>query len=228
MRWFFLIFTFLVIATIIGLRGRGEKFSKPPFELFPDMDRQYKVKFQKPSHFFENGMGSRRPVEGTVPMGFELPIEKADGPPRTDLDFETGDEYYSTGLFGDLYGQGYPEGLTVDAALLERGKQRYQINCVPCHGESGDGKGIVSKYWGTPPVKGKQSEEDYQKELAEFNGIPPSANLLDPRVDAFSEGQIFWTITHGKGLMGPYGGTVNVKDRWAIVAYVKALQAASK
>ena len=41
------------------------------------------------------------------------------------------------------------------------------------------------------------------------------------------EGQIFWTITHGKGLMGPYNGVLSVNDRWAVVAYVKALQAAA-
>ena len=229
MRWFFLIFTFLVIAAVIGLRVRGEKFSKPPFELFNDMDRQYKVKFQKPSEFFENGMGSRRPIEGTVPMGFHFPISKEEGLVRSDLDFGIGDDYYSTGLFGDLYGKGYPEGLEVDAALLERGKERYQIFCVACHGETGNGQGIVSKFWGVPPTKGpKQSEEEFQKELAAFNGIPPSANLLDARVVAFPEGQVFWTITHGKGLMGPYNGAITVKDRWAIVAYVQALQAASK
>lgn len=228
MRWFFLIFAFLVIATIIGLRGRGEKFSRPPFELFPDMDRQYKVKYQKPSKFFENGVGSRKPVEGTIPMGFLPPLSKEEGIRKSDLDFSFGDDYYNTGLFGDLYGKGFPDGLEVDAELLKRGKERYQINCTPCHGESGNGKGIVSKYWGFPPVQGDNSDEEFQKEWDAYQGIPPSANLLDARVSAFPEGQIFWTITHGKGLMGSYRGTINVKDRWAIVAYVKALQAASK
>ena len=228
MRWFLLIFAFLVVTMIFGLRGREDKFSKPPFELFPDMDRQYKVKFQKPSEFFPDGSGSRRPVEGTIPMGFHFPISKEDGIVKTDLDFGVGDDYYNTGLFGELYGSGYPDGLAVDAELLERGKERYRINCVPCHGESGNGKGIVSKYWGIPPVQGGKTDEEYRKELDAYNGMPPTANLIDERVSAFPEGQIFWTITHGKGLMGSYRGTVTVKDRWAIVAYVKALQAASK
>jgi len=229
MRWFFLILTFLVITAAISLRSRGDKFSRPPFELFPDMDRQFKVKFQKPSDLFEDGVGTRRAVQGTVPMGFNFPISKEAGLVSSSLDFSVGDDYYNTGMFGDFYGKGLPDGFVVDEALLARGEQRYQINCVPCHGNSGNGKGIVSKFWGVPPVQGpKQSDEEYQKELNEFQGLPPTSNLLDPRVVAFPEGQIFWTITHGKGLMGSYGGTVNVKDRWAIVAYVKALQAAAK
>ena len=204
MRWFFLIFAFLVVVAFLGLGLRGAKFSKPPFELFPDMDRQYKVKFQKPSHFFEDGSGSRKPVSGTIPMGYTFPITK-EKPEPTDLDFSTGDDYYNTGMFGDFYGKGFPEEITVDQALLKRGHERFQINCVPCHGESGNGQGIVSKYW----------------------LFPPTANLVDFRVKGLPEGQLFWTITHGKGLMGSYKGTVTVKDRWAIVAYLRALQNAT-
>ena len=205
MRWFFLVLAILTVTVFFALGPRGAKFSSTPFELFPDMDRQYKLKYQKPSQFFENDQGSLKPVAGTVPFGFVMPTSKEGGIPTTDLDFSVGDDYYNTGLFGDLYGEGYPEQVTVDQALLERGKQRFEINCTVCHGKSGNGAGVVSKYW----------------------LIPPTANLIDPRVKAMPEGQIFWTITHGKGLMGPYNGTVNVKDRWAIVAYLKALQEAS-
>jgi len=205
MRWFFLVLILVTVTLMAAIGPRGDKFTKPPFELFPDMDRQYKVKYQKPSHFFDDNVGSRKPIPGTIPIGFTLPVDKEAGIPRSDLDFSVGDDYYNTGLFGDLFGEGYPEELSVDEALLARGEQRYQINCVPCHGESGNGQGIVSKYW----------------------AIPPTANLVDPRVKGLPEGQLFWTISHGKGLMGPYNGTINVKDRWAIVAYVRALQAAS-
>lgn len=205
MRWFFLILAIAVVATVYAIGPRGEKFSDPPFELFPDMDRQYKVKFQKPSHFFEDGRGARKPVAGTVPIGYEFPHAGNEGDLSTELDFSVGDDYYNTGLFGDFYGKGYPENLELDDEFLARGKQRYQITCTPCHGESGNGAGIVSKYW----------------------AIPPSANLIDARVSAMPEGQIYWTITHGKGLMGPYNGVLSVRDRWAIVAYVRALQAAA-
>ncbi|MDF1861891.1 MAG: cytochrome c [Verrucomicrobiales bacterium] len=206
MRWFFLILAIAVVATVYALGPRGEKFSETPFELFPDMDRQYKQKYQKPSQFFEDGKGARKPVAGTVPIGFKFPHAGNEGDLSSDLDYSAGDDYLNTGLFGDFYGQGFPETLEIDEDFLARGKERYQITCTPCHGDSGNGQGIVAKYW----------------------AIPPSANLIDERVSAMPEGQIFWTITHGKGLMGPYNGVVSVRDRWAIVAYVQALQAGSK
>lgn len=202
MRWFFLILAIASITVALALGPRGDKFSTPPFMLFPDMDNQYKVKAQKPSEFFENGQGARKPVEGTVPLGLALP---GDAPTVTREDFSFGSDYYNTGLFGDYYGSGFPAEIKLDDAFLARGRERFQITCTPCHGESGNGAGIVSKYW----------------------AIPPTANLTDPRVKAFPEGQIFWTITHGKGLMGPYNGILSVSDRWAVVAYLKALQSAS-
>ena len=204
MRWFFLILAIAVVALVYALGPRGEKFSSPPFMLFPDMDNQYKVKAQKPSDFFENGQGARTPVEGTEPIGFNFPIT-SEGAVGTDLDYSSGSDYLNTGLFGDFYGKGFPSELKIDEAFLARGKQRYQITCTPCHGDSGNGVGVVSKYW----------------------AIPPTANLIDPRVKDMPEGQIFWTITHGKGLMGPYNGVTSVRDRWAITAYLRGLQAAA-
>jgi len=205
MRWFFLVLALVIVTLVVALGPRGTKFSDPPFELFPDMDRQYKVKYQKPSYFFDDGRGSRKPVEGTIPMGFSAPLSKEEGVPQSDLDFSWGDSYYATGMFGDYFGKGFPEEIEIDEALLARGEQRFKINCTPCHGDSGNGQGIVSKYW----------------------LIPPTANLQSDLVKALPEGQIFWTITNGKGLMGPYNGTINVQDRWAIVAYLKALQEAT-
>lgn len=205
MRWFFLVLAIAVVATVYALGPRGEKFSDPPFELFPDMDHQYKLRPQEPTEFFADGKAAQKPVAGTVPLGYSLPIASNEGDLSSDLDFSSGTGYYATGQFGDFYGKGFPKEVTVNEDFVARGKQRYQISCTPCHGESGNGKGVVSNYW----------------------AIPPSADLLDPRVVSMPEGQVFWTITHGKGLMGPYNGVISVQDRWAIVAYMKALQAAS-
>lgn len=207
MRWFFLILAISVVAVVYALGPRGEKFSSPPFLLFPDMDNQYKVKPQKPSHFFASGQGAQMPVEGTEPMGYVFPNAGTGdvARERTGLDYSSGTDYFNTGLFGDFYGKGFPAEIEMDEAFVARGKQRYQITCTPCHGTSGNGAGVVSKYW----------------------AIPPTANLLDPRVKDMPEGQIFWTITHGKGLMEPYNGVTSVMDRWAITAYLRGLQAAS-
>lgn len=196
MRWFFLLLFTATVSLAVGIGPRGEKFTDPPLYIFPDMDWQYKLKAQKPSEFFEDGKGARRPVDHTIPIGYALPLSQEDRP--------VGGEYFLTGTVGDFFGDGIPSEIPVDEALLARGKQRYQIYCTACHGTSGNGQGVVSKYW----------------------AIPPSANLLDPRVSAMPDGQLFWTISHGKGLMGPYNGAIGMEDRWAITAYLRVLQAA--
>jgi hypothetical protein len=93
--------------------------------------------------------------------------------------------------------------LPVTTGLLARGQERYTIHCAMCHGAAGDGKGITTKY--------------------QMVGM---ANFHDQRLVAMADGEIFNTITHGKNLMGAYGATVNPQDRWAIIAYVRALQRA--
>lgn len=206
MRWFFLILLLFSVTVVAAIGRRGDKFTAPPIEIFPDMDRQEKIKYQKPSDMFADGQGARKPVAGTVPIGFELPEgdkRAADGTAVSSYGFTHGDDYYNSGRFGDFYGAGFPAEITVDAALLARGRQRFDINCSPCHGASGNGAGTVSNFW---------------------VGFPPTANLLADPAKALPEGQIFSTITHGKGLMGPYNGIITVSDRWAIVAYVRALQ----
>ena len=70
MRYFFLAFALIVLLVISFFGFRGDKFSGTPLRLFPDMDDQDKVKTQKPSEFFADGLGSRKPVLGTIPRGF--------------------------------------------------------------------------------------------------------------------------------------------------------------
>ena len=91
--------------------------------------------------------------------------------------------------------------VAINETLLERGRQRFDINCSPCHGAAGDGKGITTKY-----------------------GMVAVANFHDPRLVKMSAGEIFDTITNGKNLMGAYGANIDIQDRWAIVAYMRALQ----
>lgn len=88
-----------------------------------------------------------------------------------------------------------------DEALLTRGADRYGIYCQPCHDERGEGKGVLSE-----------------------RAKVPTANLLDQRIRALSDGEIFDTITNGKGLMAGYRYPVGAHDRWAIVAHVRDMQ----
>jgi len=209
MRWFFLILFVVTVAVVSAIGVRGTNFSYTPIEVFPDMDRQYKLKYQKPSAMFADGNGERLPVPGTVPIGYELPKGKdraANGKAIALFGFTHSDDYYNTGRFGDYFGDGMPASVKVDAALLKRGQEQFKIKCAMCHGLSGNGQGPVSKHW---------------------PGFPPTANLIDPRVKALPDGQIYWTIAEGKGLMGSYKGIITVQDRWAIVAYVRALQFSS-
>jgi mono/diheme cytochrome c family protein len=182
------------------------------------MDHQAKIKYQAASEFFADGRGARLPVKGTVPMGFEIPAKAAvDGAKPARFAFTNGVDYYNTGKMGDFYGDGLPTEITSDPlvfneAFLKRGEQRYNIHCAVCHGTSGNGKGVTSKYG----------------ILTAFNLQQPGA--LDPaNAAAFrADGAIFDVITNGKGLMGGYGGNITVRDRWAIVAYIRALQTAAK
>jgi len=201
----------LLVLLIVGWAGfRGETSTRPPFQILPDMDDQAKVKAQAASGFFANGTGSRPAVPSTVPMG--LTPSGAGGAAATPVTapvFSTGGtDYFHTGRFGDYWGDGLPEEVSVEPALIRRGAERYGIYCAVCHGQTGAGDGITSKY-GIPMATGN------------FH-LPTFTDKKDPNYR--SDGNIFNTITYGKGQMGPYGAMVPVADRWAIVAYIRTLQ----
>src|SRR5215207_2594201 len=89
----------------------------------------------------------------------------------------------------------------VDSATVTRGLNVYTIYCVPCHGAAADGKGIVSGY---------------------FN--PKPANLISDTMRLQPVGHFFDVITNGKGIMYPYSSRITPPDRWAVIAYIRALQ----
>ena len=216
MRWFFLILI-AMIAAVIGIAGfpgelpggkySGKTFSSRPYEFLPDMDDQPKVKAQASSDFFADGMGARNPVANTVPMGFELPDKPAQEGGFQPYGFTHGKDYYNSGRFGDYWGDGFPEQVEVNEAFIRRGKERYDIYCGICHGDAGDGKGVTSKFG--------------IMNIANFN-LPQFSDPTHPQYRA--NGSFFNTITNGQGTMGGYGASIAVRDRWAIVAYIRALQ----
>ncbi len=195
MRYFLAIFAVCVLAVIGVLGFRGSHFRKPPLFLFPDMEWQYKLRPQKPNGFFTNGVSSQLPVAGTVPQS--LPIQVADHPvyPYEDVPVNTG---RTTGTTNFVENNPFP----ITAEFMKRGQQRFTINCSPCHGALADGKGITQK----------------------IGAMAVVANLHDKRIVELADGEIFYVITNGRNLMGAYGPNVTVEDRWAIIAYLRALQ----
>jgi cytochrome c553 len=204
MRYFFLLMLLIGVGVLAGAGLRGSKSRKPPTEIFPDMDRQAKYKPQKTSEFFADGRVQRAPIADTVPFGYNEAVEpssRATGSESFYKGYTQGDEYIDTGKIGSDWGTGMPVSVSHD--LLVRGQQRYAINCLPCHGELGAGNGITTQYG--------------------LVGVP---SYHQARLRDMADGEIYNTIAHGKNTMMPYGDKITREDRWAIVAYVRALQRA--
>lgn len=213
LRYFFISFTLAVIAVIAIFGFRGTKTTETPIQIFPDMKVQPKYVAQHESDFYADGRAARPAVPGTVPIGYVIdggystntasnsPVaNKRDEDGRLDYNgFSNSTDYLNTGKMGDSYGDGFP--IKVTPAVIERGRQRFNINCAVCHGAAGYGNGIVTQY-----------------------GLVGVANFQQQRLRDMPDGQIFNTITNGKNTMGPYGSNIAVEDRWAIISYIRSLQ----
>lgn len=204
MRYFFLSY-FVLIALVISVAGfRGSKSTRSPIEMFNDMDLQAKANPQMSSDFFATGQAAQEPVPGTIPMGWEVPTVAASAGAAPNLDgYAFAGDYLNTGKMGEYYGDGLPQAVTADVAFLQRGQEKYNIYCSICHGESGNGAGVISKY-----------------------GLLPTNLVTAPVADRAQrpDGNLYDVLVNGKGLMGGYGANLTLRDRWAIVAYVRTLQ----
>jgi mono/diheme cytochrome c family protein len=187
MRYFLLVFGVIVITVMVVAGKRGDMSRRPPIELFPDMDRQPKLRPQAANTFFKDGLSSQLPVAGTV----------ARGSAYQDSPENTGKIAGTTNWVATI-------PIPVTQQMLARGQGRYNINCAPCHGAQGDGKGITGRFG-----------------MAVIGDLHDAATRKVPQQ---SDGEIFNTISYGKGLMQPYAANITIEDRWAIVAYVRALQ----
>jgi mono/diheme cytochrome c family protein len=174
-----------------------------------DMQDQPKMKPYRGTSFFGDGLSARQPVEGTVPRGFL----------RTDREFFTGKKSGTTtpGQTGvpagpqpvagtQPGGNAYPDDVdtfpfTVTEDTLKRGRERYDIFCSACHGLTGQGDGIVVR-----------------------RGFRRAASFHDDRLRQAPVGHFFDAVTNGWGAMPSYATQIPVQDRWAIIAYIRALQ----
>ena len=112
------------------------------------------------------------------------------------------DPILATGKDGDQWVTTLPASLNLDRALLERGQERYEIFCTPCHDAAGTGKGTVAQRAGT-----------WQ---------PPT--LHDDRLRSLALGQLYDVVANGIRTMPAYAPQVPIEDRWAIAVYVRTLQ----
>ena len=152
-----------------------------------DMHDQPRYKPQARNDFFPDMRAARLPVDGTVARG-----QLHD------------DTYFYTGKIGNNPGEAFP--FPVTQQVLERGQQRYNIFCAPCHSRVGDGNGMI-------PSRG-------------FSRMPPSYHI--ERLQKAPAGYFFDVITNGLGIMQGYSAQIPAQDRWAIIAYIRALQLSQK
>jgi mono/diheme cytochrome c family protein len=194
MRYAYYTLAFLVVLLVSVMGFRGMPATRPPIEMFPDMDHQSKYKPQAESKFFADGRADRPIPAGTVPFGRSAH--------QADPAFLRADDVHYAGKNPDgSFLHGFPTDVVVNEALLRRGQGRFEIYCAPCHGKLGDGQGITKSY-----------------------GMVATPSYHDDRIRNMPEGEIFNTITNGKNTMFPYADKLSPDDRWAVVAYVRALQ----
>ncbi len=146
------------------------------------MHNQPKYKPLAPSAFFPDGKSARHPVAGTVARG-ELRL----------------DDHFYRGRANGRFADSFP--FPVTRAVLERGRQRYDIFCSPCHSRVGNGEGMVV-------------QRGYRH--------PPSFHIS--RLREAPVGLFFDAMSNGFGAMPSYASRISPADRWAIIAYIRALQ----
>ena len=151
-------------------------------ELRQAMYDQEKYEPLEASNFFPDGQTFRPQVVGTVARG--------------DLNLN---EHFYQGKIGGQLATTLP--VTVDRELLERGRERYNIYCSPCHDQTGSGNGMIVR-----------------------RGLKQPPSFHQQRLRDIQVGHFFDVITNGYGVMYSYASRVPVQDRWAIAAYIKLLQ----
>lgn len=184
-----LILSLALVASALGA-CEGDKFSQPPIHPQQNMDFQKRFEAQEENPFFDDGRAMRPQVPNTIAKGkLKVDIHLYEG--------KVDDDWARTLPEKDEYG----EEIVLSAKWIERGQERFEIYCTPCHGFTGVGNG-----------------------LAVQRGMLQPTSLFDERLQGMGVGYFYDVITNGKRNMGAYGSQVPVRDRWAIASYVRVLQ----
>lgn len=170
-----------------------------------DMQDQPRYKYYKQSEWFADKRASRDQVEGTVARG-KLNDNKAFYTGKIDNPNPNAVAQTTTDASGNTLVASFPNDvdefpIPVTKELVDRGQERYNIYCIVCHGPVGSGDGMVVR-----------------------RGFPKPPTYHDDRLRNAPVGHFFDVITNGWGKMNSYAYQVQPADRWAIVAYIRALQ----
>ena len=197
LKWSLAVFAvLLLIPPALIAKARVATSDTPRIHLIQDMDFQPKFKAQQPTTIFRDGRAARPAIAGTLARGdLQEDVEYFRGVVTDDAD--PVDRKFVTSMPVD-----------VDIEMLKRGRQRYEIFCATCHGVAGDGDGLVTAR---------------ALELQQGTWVRPTS-LHDERIVKQPVGELYHVIANGVRKMPAYSAQIPVEDRWAIVAYVKALQ----
>jgi mono/diheme cytochrome c family protein len=161
-----------------------------------DMQDQPKMKPFRGSTFFADGLSGRQPIEGTVPRGFL----------RRETEYFTGKKSVQSPVLPSATADAFANDVdtfpfSITKETVQRGRERYDIFCSVCHGLTGHGDGMIVR-----------------------RGFRRAASFNDDRLRQAPVGHFFDAITNGWGAMPSYASQIPVQDRWAIIAYIRALQ----
>ena len=196
-KWLAVVITcFATIPIALIFRARTTYSDMPRIHFIQNMDNQPKYVSQESNALFLDGRAMRPPVPGTIAQNQMA-----------------GDTHLYMGIVDGEWASSYPKSIDIDLAFVKRGQERYNIYCALCHGKGGFGDGVVH-------LRAQQLVE------TGINGttwVAPK-NLHEQTIATQPKGQIFNSITNGVRTMAAYGSQIPVQDRWAIIAYIEALQ----
>ncbi len=172
----------IILLVLIASASCDRDRNNPGWDFFPDMfySNAYETNTENP--VFENGLTQQMPPEGTIPrdvIPFQYPNTK-EGMVQAGMELINPVE--------------------ASEENLERGKKAYDVYCVHCHGDKGDGKGFLH-------TSGKY--------------IYPPASLINNKMVEKPDGEIYHSITIGYGIMGAHGSQIRQDDRWKIILHIR-------
>lgn len=204
---------YITVAAVLVLSSCSHDSKKPGYVYMPDMQysRAYETYDESPIVNEEgDSLVNRKPVKGTIPQGWIPQDEKIRSNSAYLLSYTAKNHFTAKAenwqAEYDYAGANIKDPLPFTQENKEIGKKLYNIHCANCHGETGDGQGnlIVLENGNDGP----------------YTAVPPSYKT---RLLEITDGHLFYAVSYGKGMMGGYGYSLSVTERWQVIHYIKSL-----